>query len=101
MFNNGIRTDWRIENLKWVCYNCAFVLGLDYFSNRMIRDIESHTSNTEDHKQELQSFYQFDDFYLQHLDKLGLNDSGDVFHRKPEDLLDLKKDDSEDLIDLV
>mgnify|MGYP003338290944 FL=1 len=42
MFRNGIRTDWRIENLKWICYNCAFNLGLDYFSNRMIREIESH-----------------------------------------------------------
>ena len=99
-FNNGIRTDWRIENLKWVCYNCAFVLGLDYFSNRMIRDIESHSDNTDQHREEIQSFYQLDDFYMDHLSKLGLDDKGDIIE-KSSGTQDTEKDDAEDLIDLL
>jgi len=99
-FNNGIRTDWRIQNLKWVCYNCAFVLGLDYFSNRMIRDMESHSDNTEQHREEIQSFYQLDDFYMEHLDKLGLNDRGDILG-KIENSSDNQLDEGEDLIDRV
>jgi hypothetical protein len=80
-FNNGVRTDWRIENLKWLCYNCAFILGLDYFSNRMIRDIESFTSHTEESQKEVQNFYALDDFYMEHLSKLGLDDRGDVIDK--------------------
>tara|TARA_R110000868_G_scaffold215577_1_gene465705 strand:+ start:868 stop:1569 length:702 start_codon:yes stop_codon:yes gene_type:complete len=99
-FKNSIRTDWRIENLKWLCYNCAFILGLDYFSNRMIRDIESHTTATEEHQQEIKSFYQFDDFYLEHLSKLGLDDQGDITNKSKNET-DHLKDDADDLIDRV
>lgn len=99
-FNNGIRTDWRIENLKWLCYNCAFILGLDYFSNRMVRDIESHSDNTDQHREEIKSFYQFDEFYLDHLNKLGLDDAGDIL-QKTSETQDTEKDDAEDLIDLL
>ena len=80
-FKNGTRTDWRLENLKWLCYNCAFILGLDYFSNRMIRDIESFTVHTEESHKELQSFYALDEFYMDHLSKLGLDDKGDVLNK--------------------
>jgi len=80
-FNNGVRTDWRIENLKWLCYNCSFILGLDYFSNRMIRDIESFTEHTEEAQKEVQNFYALDDFYMEHLSKLGLDDRGDVIDK--------------------
>lgn len=96
-FKNGIRTDWRPQNLKWLCYNCAFILGLDYFSNRMIRDIESHSDTTEQHKEEIKQFYQLDDFYMDHLDRLGLNDKGDILEESSEQ--DFEKDDAEDLID--
>jgi hypothetical protein len=99
-FRNGIRTDWRLENLKWLCYNCAFILGLDYFSNRMIRDMESHSDATDQHREEIKSFYQLDDFYLDHLDKLGLNDKGDIVNKSSEDII-TERDDAEDLIDRI
>jgi len=97
-FNNGIRTDWRIENLKWLCYNCSFILGLDYFSNRMIRDIESFTSTTEESQKEVQNFYALDEFYMDHLAKLGLDDAGDINNKQsPSEILD----EGEEFIDRV
>lgn len=98
-FNNGNRRDWRIENLKWLCYNCAFVLGLDYFSNRMIRDMESFTIHTPESHKEIQQFYDLDEFYMDHLDKLGLNDMGDIYKTGTSDTPTLA--DEDDLIDIV
>ena len=98
-FKNGHRNDWRIDNLKWVCYNCAFVLGLDYFSNRMIRDMESFTVHTPEKNEEIKKFYDLDEFYMQHLSKLGLDDKGDIIQKDtsppPE------HDDADDLIDII
>jgi hypothetical protein len=77
-FKNGVRTDWRIENLQWLCYNCSFLYGLDYFSNRMVRDIETMQSDNQEQKDDVKKFYEIDDFYLDHLNKLGLDDKGDI-----------------------
>jgi hypothetical protein len=98
-FKNGIRSDWRLDNLRWVCYNCSFLLGLDYFSNRMVRDIESFTSHTDETHQEIQSFYQLDDFYMQHLESLGLDDKGDVIDKKQPQ--NESHDDADDFIDII
>jgi hypothetical protein len=98
-FSNGNRRDWRIENLKWLCYNCSFVLGLDYFSNRMIRDMESFTIHTPESHKEIQQFYDLDEFYMDHLDKLGLNDMGDVHKVDTPDAPSLA--DEDDLIDII
>jgi hypothetical protein len=96
-FKNGIRTDWTIDNLRWLCYNCSFILGLDYFSNRMIRDIESFTS-TDDTQKEIQNFYALDDFYMDHLSKLGLNDKGDILEK---DIEQKTYDDGDEFIDIT
>jgi hypothetical protein len=77
-FKNGIRTDWRQENINWLCYNCCFILGLDYFSNRMIRDIETINTSNDGYRDEIEKFYDIPEEYLSFLDGLGLNDSGDI-----------------------
>ena len=98
-FKNGHRNDWRIDNLKWLCYNCAFILGLDYFSNRMIRDMESFTVHTPEKNEEIKKFYDLDEFYMQHLSKLGLDDKGDIFEKDIPTQPD--RDDADDLIDII
>ena len=98
-FKNGIRNDWRIENLQLLCYNCAFVLGLDYFSNRMIRDMESFSIHTPEHREEIKKFYDLDEFYMQHLDNLGLNDKGDIIQKEEPPTGSI--DDTDDLIDII
>ena len=38
-FMNGKKTDWRIENLRWLCYNCAFLISTQYFTPKFIDEI--------------------------------------------------------------
>jgi hypothetical protein len=98
-FKNGVRTDWTLQNLQWLCYNCSFILGMDYFSNRLIRDIESYQSHQPDTQQDITKFYEIDEFYLQHLSKLGLDDKGDILQN--EDLIDKLQDPEDEFIDRV
>jgi hypothetical protein len=100
-FKNGIRNDWRLDNLRWICYNCSFILGLDYFSNRMVRDMESFSSSDDQHKQEIKSFYELDDFYMEHLSKLGLDDKGDVLNKNKNVETTSSLDEGEEFIDRI
>jgi len=99
-FKNGIRTDWTLSNLQWYCYNCSFIFGLDYFSNRMIKDIESFQTTTEDNQVEIKKFYEIDDYYLEHLSKLGLDDEGDIIKViDNNDIDNISIDDADELLD--
>jgi hypothetical protein len=95
-FKNNDRSDWREENLQWLCYNCSFLLALDY-SSRTSRDIlQSIAPESPDAPEEIQSFYNIDDFYLEHLKSLGAKDLAEDV--KPTDK-DLKNPEVDDLID--
>lgn len=99
-FKNGKRSDWRIENLQWLCYNCYFLLVEDPFSNKMIQRIESHDLSVPELKEEVQEFYQLDEFYYEHLKKLGLEGQGDVLF-KEDDIVDYKdEEDGSEFIDI-
>lgn len=98
-FKNGKKSDWRIENLQWLCYNCFFLYIGDPFANRMIQRVESNPIDTPEIKEDIQELYQLDDFYFEHLKKLGLEGKGDILF-KEEDLIDLKDpDDGSEFID--
>jgi hypothetical protein len=97
-FSNGDRTDWREENLRWLCYNCSFLLSLDSFSKAKRDVIQSIAPESPDAPDDLQSFYKIDDFYLEHLRNLGVKDLAEEVkpqekdHKNPsiEDLIDYK-----------
>jgi hypothetical protein len=97
-FKNGKKSDWRIENLRWVCYNCSFLLGLDYFSNSLTQKIESlvptelKDMNVVD---QVQKFYDMDDILLGQFKKLGLDNIEDP---KPKEA---PTQDLSDLIDYI
>jgi transposase len=93
-FINNDRTDWREENLRWLCYNCSFILALDY-TNRTTRAILSAVApESPDTPEEVKTFYNIDDFYLEHLRGLGVKDLAEVV-RPQEDT----KTGLDDLID--
>lgn len=95
-FKNGKKSDWRIENLRWVCYNCSFLLGLDYFSNTLTQKIETlvPTELTDVNVvDQVQKFYDMDDILLEQFKKMGLED-------KPKEL-EIKEHDLSDLIDYI
>lgn len=72
-FKNNNKTDWRIENLEFVCYNCSFVYSLDFFKESMIENLEATPLESEAYKQELQDFTQLDDFYLDFIKQSGVD----------------------------
>lgn len=83
-FKNGKKSDWRIENLQWLCYNCYFLFVDDPFTNKMLQRVESNSFEVPEIKEDVQEFYQLDDFYYDHLKRLGLEGSGDILFKPDE-----------------
>jgi hypothetical protein len=99
-FKNGKKSDWRLENLQWLCYNCHFLYVGDPFSNKMLQKVEAVSIDSPEIKEEVQELYQLDDFYYEHLKKLGLEGDGDILF-KDEDIIDYKdQDDGSEFIDI-
>jgi transposase len=73
-FKNGDRTDWREENLRWLCYNCSFILALDYTTRTQREILHATAPESPDATDEVVSFYQIDGFYIEHLKQLGVKD---------------------------
>jgi hypothetical protein len=98
-FKNGKKSDWRQENLQWLCYNCYFLFIGNPFSNKMLERVESHEFSVPEIKEDVQELYQLDDFYYDHLKNLGLEGQGDILF-KDQDLIDYKDtDDGSEFID--
>lgn len=101
-FQNGDKTDWRIDNLKWMCYNCAFIYGLDYFSDAQMRRVESISTpaETAGSLDKTMEFYDVDEIMKEQFKKLGLEDgTGDII--KEDDILDYKEDREDDLSEFI
>lgn len=74
-FKNGDKTDWRIQNLEFVCYNCAHLHCLDFYEDSVVEKVETLSMIAPQGKKERKTFYDLDDFYLDHIKKLGLQDT--------------------------
>lgn len=101
-FANGNKTDWRIENLKWMCYNCAFIYGLDYFSDAQMRRVESISSPAEQGMSvdKTDTFYDVDEIMKEQFKRLGLEDgTGDTIQE--DELLDFKEDEDDGLGEFI
>lgn len=96
-FKNGKKTDWRIENLQWLCYNCYFLFIGNPFSNRLIQAVEATEIDVPEVKEDVKEVYQLSDFYYEHLKKLGLDGSGDLLFKNKE--LDHTTDEGSEFID--
>lgn len=94
-FKNNNRTDWTETNLRWLCYNCSFLLSLDSFTKTNRQIIQSIAPESPDAPEQLESFYKIDDFYLEHLRNLGVKDLAEEV--KPQK--DEKNPNIDDLID--
>jgi hypothetical protein len=102
-FKNRNKSDWRIENIELLCYNCYFLYVSDPIKKEVVKKIESYEFDNEMYKDEMQNFHQMDDVYVAHLKSLGLDGEGDVpdnSNTNPEDLLDYG-DEGDDLVDLL
>jgi hypothetical protein len=77
-FINNDRTDWREENLRWLCYNCSFILALDYTKRATRAILSAVPPESPDAPEDVKGFYNIDDFYLEHLKNLGVRDMAET-----------------------
>ena len=98
-FKNGDKTDWRIQNLEFVCYNCAFLHCLDFFEDSVVEKVETIAMNLPQAKQEKKDFYQLDDFYVDHIKKLGME--VDTLNKESVEKADKNLKSTEDFSDFV
>ena len=40
-FKSGDKSDWRIQNIEMVCYNCAYLHCLDFYSDDVIYKVQN------------------------------------------------------------
>ena len=71
-FKNGKKTDWTLENLEMICYNCYFLYIGDIYNKKQVRAMEDYTAPTaEDNSVD----WELDDYYKEHLQNLGIIDN--------------------------
>jgi hypothetical protein len=71
-FKDNNKKNYRKENIEFLCYNCYFLTIGDIFSEKQIQNIEDHKPvNTG------QVDWDVDDYHLQRLKELGLDDIDD------------------------
>jgi hypothetical protein len=101
-FKNGDKTDWTIQNLEYVCYNCMFLYALDFYDYKedIINKVELYALNAPQGKKERKEILQLDDFYIDHIKQLGLeydqlNQEQDISEEQ------IKSSDLDSLVDFV
>jgi hypothetical protein len=67
-FKDKNKQHYRLENMEMLCYNCYFLMVGDVFNNKQIEGLEDHKPVNES-----QVEWELDDYTLQRLNELGLN----------------------------
>jgi len=73
-FKNGVKHDWRIENLEMICYNCHFLYLGNLYTEKQIEQLEDVT--TPQYKN-AEIDLKVDDYFLEHFKDLGLHQDED------------------------
>jgi hypothetical protein len=96
-FVNSNRKDWRLENIKWLCYNCAFIMASDPFTGRVLRNIQSSPIVGHDSSEENNLlFYNLDKYYFEEINKMQ-DFIEDDRYTEVEDLIDYDTSEQDDL----
>jgi hypothetical protein len=69
-FKDKNKQHYRLENLEMLCYNCYYLTVGDVFDNKQIEGLEDHKPVNES-----QVDWELDDYTLQRLKELGLDQS--------------------------
>jgi hypothetical protein len=72
-FKDKNKNNYRKENIELLCYNHYFLQVGDIFSDKQIKGIEDHVPTYES-----EVTWEMDDYTLQRLTELGLNDKPDL-----------------------
>jgi len=99
-FKNGDKTDWTVQNLEFVCYNCAYLHCLDFYEDSVVDKVEKLSILAPQGRKDRQKFLELDDFYMDHVNKLGISIEDLPSQEKNITNSDIK-DDFSDFIDYV
>ena len=69
-FKDGSKKNYKLDNVELLCYNCYFLQVGNIFNNKQIQGLEEHK-----HINESQVDWKVDDYHLQRLKELGLEES--------------------------
>jgi hypothetical protein len=70
-FKDGFKSNWKVENLEMLCYNCYFLYIGDLFTKQQVGMIEDFGAPVvEKHSPD----WELDDYFKQHFENLGLSD---------------------------
>ena len=74
-FKDGNKSNYRLENIELLCYNHYFLTVGDIFTEKDVKQIESH----QEHFGTSEKIeWEVDDYHLQRLKELGLEDEDDT-----------------------
>ncbi len=71
-FKDGNKKNYKLDNIELLCYNHYFLTVGDIFSDKQIKGIEDHKPVNQGKVE-----WEVDDYHLQRLKELGLDDSED------------------------
>jgi len=69
-FKDGQKKNYKLDNVELLCYNCYFLQVGNIFSDRQIQGMEEHKTVYESKVD-----WKIDDYHLQRLKELGLEDN--------------------------
>jgi hypothetical protein len=69
-FKDNNKQHYRLENMEMLCYNCYFLMVGEVFNNKQIEGLEDHKPVNESNVE-----WELDDYTLQRLKELGLDQS--------------------------
>ena len=73
-FKDGNKSNYLLDNIELLCYNHYFLTVGDIFNDKDIKQIESHKEHTGTSEK---IEWEVDEYHLQRLKELGLDDDED------------------------
>jgi hypothetical protein len=71
-FKDGLKKNYKLDNVQLLCYNCYFLQVGNIFSDRQIQGMEEYKTINESKVD-----WEVDDYHLQRLKELGLSEDED------------------------
>jgi transposase len=72
-FKDGNKKNYKLDNVELLCYNCYFLTVGDIFNDKQIQTMEEHKPVNEGKVD-----WEIDDYHLQRLKELGLEDTDEL-----------------------
>jgi len=72
-FKDGNKKNYKLDNVELLCYNCYFLTVGDIFNDKQIQTMEEHKPVNEGKVD-----WEIDDYHLQRLKELGLEDEDEL-----------------------